>query len=226
MKDSPGTSANSISGVDMEGIYIITDEQLVPGRSHVDIARAAVEGGARIIQLRDKNASDEYMLKAGLEIRRITREAGAIFIVNDRLDVALACDADGLHVGQGDMPASEIRPLLQGKLLGVSVGNVEEAIRAREDGADHVGFGPVYPTSTKLDACPVTGIDQIAAIEAACGLPVVAIGGISLQNVADVAAAGADSAAIISAVVCAEDMVEATRNLVRAWDEGKGRTNS
>ncbi|HEY3298986.1 MAG TPA: thiamine phosphate synthase [Armatimonadota bacterium] len=207
----------------MEGVYVITDEELMPGRSHVDIARAAVEGGARIIQLRDKHASDEYMTEAGLAIRRITRDAGAIFIVNDRLEVALACDADGLHVGQEDAPALRVRPLLGGRLLGVSVSTVEEAVKAREDGADHVGYGPVFPTSTKQDAGPVTGINQIPSIRTACGLPVVAIGGINLQNIGAVASAGADAAAVISAVVCADDMAEATRQMVRAWAEGKRR---
>ncbi|MCX6376019.1 MAG: thiamine phosphate synthase, partial [Armatimonadetes bacterium] len=119
----------------VKGIYVITDEELAPGRSHVDIARAALEGGASVIQLRDKRASDEYMIRAGLEIRKLTSQAGALFIVNDRLEVALACDADGLHVGQEDRPAREVRASLRGKLLGVSVATAEQAAQAREDGA-------------------------------------------------------------------------------------------
>ena len=204
----------------LKGIYIITDEELVPGRTHVEIARAALRGGCRIIQLRDKHASDDYMVRAGREIRRMCSDAGAIFIVNDRLEVALECDADGLHVGQQDRPARELRALLGGKLLGVSAGNAEEAAQATRDGADHLGVGPIYSTATKSDAGAATGLGLIQAARGASrGLPIVAIGGINESNLAEVSRAGADSAAIISAVVCAPDMAEATRRLVRIWDE-------
>lgn len=204
----------------IKGIYVITDEELVPGRTHVDIVRAAVEGGASVIQLRDKHAPDDYLIEAGREIRRITRDAGVTFIVNDRLEVALACDADGLHIGQSDRPAGELHRLLSGKLLGVSVATPEEAARACEDGADHLGVGPIYSTTTKLDAGVSTGTEQVRAMRAASGgLSIVAIGGITESNIAEVAKTGAESAAVISAVVCADDMVEATRRLVRIWQE-------
>jgi len=202
------------------GVYIITDEELRPGRTHVEIARAALEGGARLIQLRDKHASDDYMIRAGAEIRRLTSKFDALFIVNDRLEVALACDADGLHVGQEDRSAREVRPLLAGKLLGVSCATAEDAARAREDGADHLGVGPIFATATKSDAGAPTGLDLIRlAKEASGGLPVVAIGGINEANLAEVKRAGADAAAIISAVVCADDMAEAVRRLVRTWEK-------
>lgn len=205
-----------------KGIYVITDEGLVPGRTHVSIARAALEGGASVIQLRDKSTSDERLVSIGCEIRRLTAAAGALLIVNDRLEVALACDADGLHVGQEDRPADELRPLLSGKILGVSVSTPEQAARARSDGADYLGVGPIFPTTTKPDARPPVGTDRIRLILAASGgLPVVAIGGISERNIARVAKAGADAAAVISAVVCAEDMAEATRTLVRIWNESR-----
>ena len=204
----------------ISGIYVITDEQLVPGRTHAQIAKAALEGGAAVIQLRDKHASDEYLIEAGREIRRLTREAGALFIVNDRLEVALACDADGLHVGQSDRPASELRPLLKGKLLGVSVLNSEQAAKARADGADHLGVGPIFATATKADADPPIGLDMIEKTKLGSGgLPIVAIGGINEGNLAEVRRAGADSAAVISAIVCAEDMAAATRRLADRWSE-------
>ncbi len=206
----------------LKGLYIITDETLVPGRTHVQIARAALEGGAKVIQLRDKLASDEYMIEAGLEIRRLTTDAGALFIVNDRLEVALACDADGLHVGQQDRSARELLPMLGGKLLGVSATTLDEAKQAQKDGADHLGVGPIYSTSTKADAAMPTGLDLIRSAKEATGLPVVAIGGINEGNLHEVAKAGADSAAIISAVVCADDMVAATRRLVRIWADSGG----
>ena len=204
----------------ISGIYVITDEELVPGRTHAEIAEAALEGGVTIIQLRDKYATDEYLIQAGREIHRLTSEAGALFIVNDRLDVALACDADGLHVGQSDRSARELRPLLKGKILGVSVLNAEQAAKAREDGADYLGVGPIFSTATKPDADPPTGLEAIMECKRASGgLPIVAIGGINDGNLAEVKRAGADSAAIISAIVCAEDMVEATRRLADRWSE-------
>jgi thiamine-phosphate diphosphorylase len=204
----------------ISGIYVITDEQLIPGRTHAQIAKAALDGGAAVIQLRDKCASDEYLIEAGGEIRRLTSEAGALFIVNDRLEVALACDADGLHVGQSDRPAGELRSLLKGKLLGVSVLNSEQAAKARADGADHLGVGPIFATATKPDADPPTGLDMIQKTKAASGgLPIIAIGGINEGNLAEVRRAGADSAAVISAIVCAEDMVFATRRLADRWSE-------
>ena len=206
----------------IRGIYIITDETLVPGRTHVEIARAALQGGASIIQLRDKHAPDEYLIAAGREIRQLTSEAGALFIVNDRLEAALACNADGLHVGREDRPASEVRAWLPGKLLGVSVATREQAIKAREDGADYLGVGPIFATLTKPDARPPVGIGQIELMrDASRGLPIVAIGGINESNIAEVARAGADAAAVISAVVCAPDMVEATRRLVTIWNASR-----
>ena len=204
----------------IHGIYVITDEELFPGRTHAAIAKAALEGGATIIQLRDKHASDEYLIEAGREIRRLTSEAGALFIVNDRLEVALACNADGLHVGQSDRQASEVRPLLAGKILGVSVLNTDQAAKAAEDGADYLGVGPIFATATKPDADPPTGLEAITDCKRASGgLPIVAIGGINESNIAEIARSGADSAAVISAVVCAQDMVTATRRLVERWGE-------
>jgi thiamine-phosphate diphosphorylase len=193
----------------------------MPGRSHVDITRAALEGGVRIIQFRDKNSTDERMIEVGREIRKLTKQFGAIFIVNDRLEVALQCDADGLHVGQGDQPAGELRRILGDRILGVSVATVDEAIIARNDGADYLGVGPVFATSTKADAGAVTGLDMLRLTREASGLPVVAIGGINERNVADIAKSGADSASVISAIVCADDMVQAARNLIEIWKSSR-----
>ncbi|MHB1001734.1 MAG: thiamine phosphate synthase [Armatimonadota bacterium] len=203
----------------IKGVYVITDETLVPGRTHVQIAKAAIAGGAPIIQLRDKDASDEYMIEAGKEIQRMATEAGALFIVNDRLDVALACDADGLHVGQSDRPAGELRRILGDKILGVSAATVDDAKRAKADGADYLGVGPVFATSTKSDAGDATGICLLPLLKAVTGLPIVAIGGINESNIGEVARSGVESASVISAVVCADDMEAATRHLVEIWEE-------
>lgn len=211
---------NSVS--EIRGLYIITDEIIYPGRTHVDITKAALEGGCRVIQLRDKLATDDYLIEAGMEIRRLTQEAGAIFIVNDRLEVALACDADGLHVGQSDRPAGELRSILGDRILGVSAATVDEAKRAKLDGADYLGVGPVFSTSTKPDAGEATGICLLPLLKASTGLPVTAIGGINESNIAQVARSGAESASVISAVVCADDMVQAVRNLIAIWNENYG----
>jgi thiamine-phosphate diphosphorylase len=203
----------------IKGIYVITDEQLVPGRSHVEIAKAALTGGAAIIQLRDKLASDEYLIRVGRAIREMSSAVGALFIVNDRMEVALACDADGIHVGQSDPPPSQLRPLFPKKIIGVSASTPEEAMRALADGADYIGVGPIFATSTKPDAGKPIGLQGLATIRAAVpNLPIVAIGGINEHNIAEVAKAGADAASVISAVVCASDMVEATRKLVEIWE--------
>ena len=206
----------------LQGIYVITDETLVPGRTHADIVCAAVRGGTSIIQLRDKCAPDSHLMVVGKELRRVTSGSGVLFIVNDRVKVALACNADGLHVGQGDMSADQVRRLWLDGILGVSVATPEQAAAAEKAGADYLGVGPVFATSTKSDSRPPVGPEQVRLIRAASSLPIVAIGGINLDNIGEVALAGADAAAVISAVVCSDDMVAATQALVRAWGASCG----
>ena len=201
------------------GIYAITDEAISPGLTHLKIADAAIRGGASVIQLRDKTSSDERLIEIGKDIHRLTSQAKALFIVNDRLKVALSCGADGLHIGQEDQDAAELRPLLLGKILGVSVETIDQAVRAKADGADYLGVGPIFCTSTKLDAGKPIGLKIIREIRNATGLPIVAIGGINESNIGDVARSGADSAAVISAIICTDDMIEATRGLLSIWQE-------
>jgi thiamine-phosphate diphosphorylase len=142
--------------------------------------------------------------------------------VNDRVDIAAAVEADGVNIGQTDMPLAAARKVV-GKemLIGISADTPEEARQVEREGADYIGYGPVFPTATKLDAGPVSGLDTLRAVCAASRLPVVAIGGISLDNIASVAQAGAACAAVISAVVCAEDMTQATRALIREFEKGE-----
>jgi thiamine-phosphate diphosphorylase len=196
-------------------LYVITDERLGRGRSHLQIVEAALAGGADVVQLRDKEASGGRLYRAALELRKITREAKVPFIVNDRLDVALAVDADGVHVGRQDLPASVARRLLgPGRILGVSAETVEEALRAEEAGADYLGVGPVFEArGTKADAGEPLGLALIAQIRLRCRLPIVAIGGIHAENARKVREAGADAVAVISAVVGAEDIAQAARGL-------------
>ncbi len=146
---------------------------------------------------------------------------GIPFIVNDRLDIALAADADGVHVGQSDLPASVVREIMgPGRILGVSVDTVEEAILAEKDGADYLGVGPVFEArGTKPDAGLPLGVDRIARIRRRCGLPIVAIGGINAENARTVREAGADAAAVISAIVSADDIAQAARRLKRILED-------
>lgn len=205
----------------MAGLYVITDCVLRPDRSHVDIAKAALAGGARLVQLRDKTSPLSRVLEEGREIRRLTREAGALFIVNDRVEVALALDADGVHLGPDDFPPAEARRLLGAeRIVGVSVSSVEEAEAARRNGASYLGVGAIFATTTKADAGAPIGVERLKEIKRATPLPVVAIGGIALHNIRAVAEAGADAAAVISAVVCAEDMTAMTRALVEEFAKG------
>ncbi len=196
-------------------LYVITDERSSRGRSHLQVVDAAIQGGADVIQLRDKTASSGRLYQVALSLRKLTREAKVSFIVNDRLDVALAVDADGVHVGQEDLPASVVRRILgPGRILGVTAETVEEAAIAEKDGADYLGIGPVFETrKTKADAGPPQGPAIIANIRPHTRLPIVAIGGIKAENARAVREAGADAAAVVSAIVGADDIAQAAREL-------------
>lgn len=203
------------------GVYVVTDRTLRPDRTHVDIACAAVEGGAGWVQLREKQMPDRQLLAVALRIRELTLGKGTLFVVNNRADIALAAGADGLHVGQDDIPVSIAREILgRWAIIGVSVGSVDEAVRAENEGADYVAVSPVFSTPTKADAGEGLGLEMVRQIRDAVTIHVCTIGGIGEGNIAEVAAAGADSAAVISAVVCAPDMIEATKSLCKAFDRG------
>jgi thiamine-phosphate pyrophosphorylase len=195
-------------------LYVITDESLSKGLTHVEIARRAIAGGADVIQLRDKRMSGEELIECAVEIRALTKKAGVLFIVNDRLEIAIASKADGVHLGQDDLPARLARPLApQGFIIGVSAGTLEEAVQAERDGADYIGLGPVCRTGSKNDAGPVCGFDLITRVKNTVKVPVIAIGGISQDNAKEAIAAGADGLAVISAVVSQPDVTAAARRL-------------
>jgi len=204
------------SSGDMNGyLYIVTDETLVPGCSHIQIAKKSLLGGAKVIQLRDKHKNGAELYAIAKEIRTLCTQHDASFIVNDRLDIALATGADGVHLGQDDLPLCAARLLAPPPfIIGVSVGSVKEAEIAERDGADYLGVGPVYPTGTKMDAGPAVGPELVKCIREKTALPIVAIGGINLSNAQDVLAAGADGIAVISAVICSPDINAASRIFV------------
>ncbi len=206
----------------IRGLYVIVDGQPDGDRSGVSIVRAALTGGARVVQLRDKIRDKGLLLPVAVAMRDLCRSAGALFIVNDHVDLAVAAQADGVHVGQSDLPVSEARRLLPiDMLVGCSTSNVDEARKAVEDGADYVAVGALFPTSSKVDICLAT-LDDLSSVRGAVSLPVVAIGGINLQNAPLTVARGADSVAVISAVSSAEDPEAAARALVAAIEVAKG----
>lgn len=205
-------------------LYVITDEQVGRGRSHLQIAEAAILGGADVLQLRDKESSGGRLFRVALQLRKLTREAKVPLIVNDRLDIALAVDADGVHLGQADLPASVARDIMgSGRILGVSAETVAEAVAAEKDGADYLGVGPVFDArGTKPDAGEPRGLELIANVRRRCRLPIVAIGGIDAGNARKVLEAGAGAAAVISAIAAADDIEEAARRM-KGILEGTGR---
>jgi thiamine-phosphate pyrophosphorylase len=196
------------------GLYVIIDTEFLKGRNALDAAGAAVRGGAKVIQLRDKKDGRRVFYTLASEISRLCKDRDVLFIVNDSLEIALAVDADGLNVGREDLPVAEARRILPiDKLLGASANTVEEAMAARAAGADYLGIGAIYHTQTKYDI-EVIGLKVITRIKKKVALPVVAIGGINAGNISDVMKAGADAAAVISAVMGAADIEKATRQLV------------
>ena len=196
------------------GLYVITDEGVSHGLGHVEIARKVAEGGADVIQLRDKARTSKDMLSIALQIRAITRSSGIRFIMNDRLDLARAAGADGVHLGQEDLPipfARRVAP--KGFIIGTSVRTVEEAMIAESEGADYIALSPIFDTPTKSDAGPGKGLEALKVIKSAVSIPVIAIGGICKDNVRQVMDAGADGVAVISAIVGQKDIVKATAEM-------------
>lgn len=195
-------------------VYVITDRRTAGERSLIEIVRAALRGGAHVIQLRDKDVPARDMIALGEALLPLTRAAGVPLIVNDRVDVALALDADGVHVGQDDIPADMVRRIIgPERILGVSVATVEQARRAARDGATYVSVGDLFGTPSKPDAGPPIGLAPLTAIARAVDLPVLGIGGITIANAASVVQAGAVGVAVISAVIGAPDPEAATRAL-------------
>lgn len=225
--ESSGTGTLQMDFREALKLYVVTDSRLSRGRDNVEVVRQAIAGGARIIQLREKEASDRQLVSMGLAIRDITRAAGVFFIVNDRVDIAQVVDADGVHLGQDDVPADLARKILgPGKIVGVTVETPDEAREAEKAGASYVGTGPIFSTATKADAGRPYGIDLIPRIKRATSLPVVAIGGINTSNVAQVARAGADGVAVVSAVVSADDIARAVRELIAEFEKARRATGT
>ncbi|UTF51237.1 thiamine phosphate synthase [Desulfomicrobium sp. ZS1] len=187
-------------------LYLVTDRGLSLGRSTVDIVRAAVAGGVTCVQLREKECSTRQFVTEARAVREVLAGTGIPLIINDRIDVALAVGADGVHLGQTDMLIADARRVVgHSMLIGISAECVEDAVRAEAQGADYVGISPVFSTPTKTDTAPALGLDGVAAIRAAVSLPLVGIGGVKPGNAAEVIRAGCDGVAVVSAIVSAPD---------------------
>ena len=198
----------------MFDLYVITDSSLSNGRPDHEVAELAYKGGADIVQLRMKGVDGGRMLDEALRIREVADSYCKYFVVNDRVDIAMASGADGVHLGQSDIPCSVARDLMgESAIIGVSANTVELALKAEEDGADYIGVGSIFNTSTKKDAKQALGLDAVFTIKQAVKIPVVAIGGINRGNIQDVIRAGADSVAVVSAVVSQDDIAAAAHEL-------------
>jgi len=194
-------------------LYLVTDRSLMSTPTLGQAVEQAIEGGCTLVQLREKDASSLEFYQTAVSVKKITDARHIPLIINDRVDIAMAVDAAGVHVGQSDLPAGVVRRLIgEDKILGVSVTSVSEAVRARDDGADYLGAGAMFATGTKTDAGLVT-MDELKRIRSAVSLPVVVIGGINQQTIPLFAGAGIDGVAVVSALIAAKDITRAAEQL-------------
>ena len=197
---------------------VVTDATLAAPRGLMDVVGEALKAGAPAVQLRNKGAAPRALVELGRELRAVTRDVGALLIVNDRVDVALAVGADGVHLGPEDLPVAAIRRIVTGGfLIGRSADEAAVARQAEVDGADYIGCGTVYPTSTKIDAGDVIGLEGLARVIGAVSLPVIGIGGITAVRASEVKAHGAAGAAVVGAVMCSPDVRETVQSLMAPW---------
>ena len=221
---NPSTSASNAAAsraranaaARISGLYVIVDPEATRGRPVLDVAEAALRGGATVLQLRDKLNDAGHVLTTARALQELCASHGALFIMNDDAAIALASGADGLHVGQTDLPVSDARRVLSDdQIVGRSNNGVEEALQSQADGADYLAVGAVYATATMgKRARRAVGPETIAAVKSAVSRPVVAIGGIDSTNVADVVRAGADCVCVVSAITMADDPEHAARSIV------------
>jgi thiamine-phosphate pyrophosphorylase len=205
----------------MLGLYVILDRQFLTGRNELDIAGQIIEGGARVIQLRDKQSEKGELLLVAQKLKDLCSQAGGLFIINDYLDLAMAVDADGLHIGQEDLPLPVIRRELPiDKIVGCSVTKLSQATKAQAEGADYIAVGSIFPTATKKGTT-VVGVNMLKELKQTVSTPLVAIGGINQNNIAEVVSAGADAVAVISAVLGEEDVRGAVQELIAKMDLAK-----
>jgi len=202
---------------DIDRLHVLTDTELQSRYSHEELAELAIAGGAGVIQFRQKQGSTRQMIETARHMHAICRRRNAKLIINDRLDVALAAGADGVHLGQDDFPMALARQILgPDKIIGGSASTMEEAGLCLAEGVDYIGLGPVFPTTSKDDAGPAGGLELVRRVSREFGLPVIAIGGIDAARASEVIRAGAHGMAVISAVCCQADPQAAAAELLLA----------
>jgi thiamine-phosphate pyrophosphorylase len=210
----------------LTGLYVILDRQVLAGRDELDIASQVIRGGAKIIQLRDKQSGKGELLPIAQRLKALCAKSDVLFIINDYLDLALAVDADGLHIGQEDLPLPIIRwELPIDKIVGCSVSTVSQAIKAQNEGVDYISVGSIFPTTTKKEAT-VVGASMLEEVKQSVFCPVAAIGGINEGNVGQAMAAGADSIAVISAILGEKDVKGAVQRLIAQMELVKMKCQS
>lgn len=203
-------------------LYLVTDRGLAGGRSTLEIVTAAVNGGASIVQLREKQCPTLEFIEQALSVKAFLKTRNIPLIINDRVDVAQAVKADGVHLGQTDMPLETARGILgDTMLIGISAECLADAIAAEKDGANYLGVSPIYATPTKTDTAPALGLEGLREIRQAVKLPLVGIGGLKRDNTAAVIRNGADGVAVVSAIVAADDPEAATRELLQVIKEAQ-----
>jgi len=208
-------------------VYLVTDPLLCEGRSELEVVRAAAAGGVRLVQYRDKLADARTYLEKARALSILCRELGVWFLLNDRVDIAAIVDCDGVHLGQNDLPTAEALALLgPDKLVGRSTHTVDQALRACAEGAGYVNIGPVFPTGTKSTPVSPVGLELVRAVTDVSTVPVTTMGGISLENAADVVGAGADHLAVVTAITRASDIAGAARGLVDLVARARRERNS
>jgi thiamine-phosphate pyrophosphorylase len=210
------TEPNSSKPIFPTGVYGITAAKFSNGRSNEQVVQAMLQGGVGIIQYREKrpDKSHRVMLQECRRIREMTRAAGALFIVNDYVDIAMLVDADGVHVGQDDIPVHEVRRLIgPHKLIGLSTHRPDHALQAQSDGADYIGVGPIFSTRTKEDVCDPVGFDYLSYAARNIRLPIAAIGGIKQHNIVEVVRHGAKTVCLLTEIVGAPDIAAKIREL-------------
>lgn len=203
-------------GIDYS-LYLCTDRRLMTSATIEESVEAALKGGTTVIQLREKDCSSKEFYELGLRVKKITTAYNVPLIINDRVDIALAVHADGVHVGQGDLPCKVVREIVRPDMLvGVSAATLSEAIQAEKDGADYLGVGAMYATNTKTDTRPVS-MEELLKIRAAVNIPIVVIGGINRNTLGNFKGTGVDGLAVVSAIVAQPDPEAAARELLWLW---------
>jgi thiamine-phosphate pyrophosphorylase len=203
-------------------LYLVTDRGLAKGRSTLEIVKAAVAGGVTCVQLREKDCSTREFIWQAFEIKDFLKARGVPLIINDRVDVAQAVEADGVHLGQTDMPLEIAKKILGGSMIiGISAESLEDALEAEKGGADYLGVSPIFATPTKTDTAPPLGLEGLRSIRKAVKIPLVGIGGLNRQNSAAVIQSGGDGVAVVSAIVAAADPAKAAGELKRIIYEAR-----